>query len=190
MTTLTASWDFSSLHEAFMSIHIIIDGYNLIRQSRSFSGYDHLDIQRGREVLLESLADYRRVKRHRMTVVFDGSGAPSFSTPADRFRGIEIKFSRSGESADAVIKKISDRLKEKALVVSSDRDIADHAASNGSASISSQEFEKIIVNASQSGNNCDGIQDEKGWIPTTKKKGPKRRLSRSARRSRIKIQKL
>jgi predicted RNA-binding protein with PIN domain len=190
MMTLTASLAFLNLHDAFMSIHIIIDGYNLIRQSRSLSDFDQLNIQRGREALLESLDDYRRVRKHQMTVVFDGAGAPSFSTPTDQFRGIEIKFSRSGESADTVIKKMSDRLKEKALVVSSDRDIIDHVVLQGAATISSQYFYKIIGNASHNINDRDAIEDEKGWIPTTKKKGPKRRLSKSARRSRLKIQKL
>jgi len=190
MMTLTVSSAFLSLHEVFMSIHIIIDGYNLIRQSRSLSDVDQIDIQRGREALLERLSDYGKVRKHRMTVVFDGSGAPSFSTPTDRFRGIDIRFSRRGESADTVIKKISNRLKEKALVVSSDRDIIDHAVLQGAATISSQEFEKIITNTSTNIAGHDETKDENGWIPTTKKKGPRRRLSKSARRSRLKIQKL
>jgi len=33
-------------------------------------------------------------------------------------------------------------------------------------------------------------EEESGWIPTTKKKGPSRRLSKKDRKSRIKIQKL
>lgn len=181
---------FLSLHEAFMSIHIIIDGYNLIRQSRLFSDLDHIDIERGRDALLESLADYRQRKKHRITVVFDGSGAPSFSTPADRFKGIEIRFSRSGESADTVIKKMSDRLKEKALVVSSDRDIIDHAILQGAATISSPEFEKILEKMPQQEAQQSESYHANGWVPTTKKKGPSRRLSKSKRRSRIKIQKL
>lgn len=190
MTILTASLAFLSLHEAFMPIHIIIDGYNLIRQSRSFSDIDSLDLQRGREALLDSLVSYRKVRKHRITVVFDGSGAPSFSTFTDRYKGIEIKYSRRGESADTVIKKMSDRLKEKALIVSSDRDIVDHAVSEGSAAISSREFETIMVNRSHHINGQDPFHDENGWAPTTKKKGPRRRLSKSARRSRVKIQKL
>jgi len=190
MTILTVSWISLSLHKAFMPIHIIIDGYNLIRQSRSFSDIDHRDLQKGREALLESLADYRRIRKHRMTVVFDGSGAPFYSTVTDRFRGIEIKYSRRGESADTVIKKMADRLKEKALIVSSDRDIVDHAVSRGAATIRSREFETIMVNTPHQLSGHDSRPPEDGWVPTTKKKGPHRRLSKSARRSRLKIQKL
>ncbi len=83
-----------------MSIHIIIDGYNLIRQSDSLYTLDRRDIQLGRKSLLDTLAAYKRIKRHKITVVFDGANAPYFSQRKDQMKGIEIKFSRGGESAD------------------------------------------------------------------------------------------
>ncbi len=172
-----------------MSIHIIIDGYNLMRQSRSLSVADPPDIQRGREALLKRLDHYRRIRAHQITVVFDGSGAPSFSTSTDLFRGIEITFSKRGESADTVIKKMSDRLKEKALVVSSDREIMDHAVLQGAAAISSPEFDRILSHASEN-NDMNEMENDTSWALTTKKKGPRRRLSKTERRSRLKIQKL
>jgi len=39
-----------------MSIHIIIDGYNLIRQSTTLSILDQQDIMLGREALVDMLA--------------------------------------------------------------------------------------------------------------------------------------
>jgi len=173
-----------------MPIHIIIDGYNLIRQSSLFSDIDRLNLQRGREMLLEYLADYRQRRHHRVTVVFDGAGAPSFSPPKDRFRGVDIRFSRSGETADAVIKKMTSRLKEKALVVSSDREIIDHAVLKGAATIRSPEFEKIVLSITGEGDRSNETGEDSSWTPTTKKKGPRRRLPRNARRSRLKILKL
>ena len=118
-----------------MSIHIIIDGYNLIRQSSSLSLLDHQDLQLGREALVVMLAKYKRIKHHKITVVFDGTNALSFSGHRDYIDGIEIKFSRFGESADSVIKKIAAGEKEKALVVSSDRDVATRAFSFSPAAI-------------------------------------------------------
>ena len=50
-------------------MHIIIDGYNLIRQSATFSRLDLEDMQTGREALIDALADYKKIKRHRITVV-------------------------------------------------------------------------------------------------------------------------
>jgi uncharacterized protein len=173
-----------------MSIHIIIDGYNLIRQSSSLSLLDHQDMQLGRESLVDLLAKYKRIKHHKITVVFDGANALSFSDHRDYINGIEIKFSRSGESADSVIKKIAAGEKEKALVVSSDRDVADSAYLSGAAVIDSIEFEKKLEMAAYSDDFSVDGKDEGGWIPTTKKKGPSRKLPKKKRRSVAKIKKL
>lgn len=173
-----------------MSIHIIIDGYNLIRQSDRLSHLDRQDIQLGREALLDMLAAYKRIKRHMITVVFDGINAPAFAQHKDQVKGIRVKFSRSGESADSVIKRMAATEREKALIVSSDLDIINFAASRGAATISSPAFEEKIAMAVYM--EAKGLEDEKegGWVPTTKKKGPSRRLSKRKRRNRVKIKKL
>ena len=173
-----------------MSIHIIIDGYNLIRRSRSLSTLDQQDIQLGREALLNTLSSYKRIKHHRITVVFDGTHAPPFSHHKNRVNGIRIKFSRSGETADTVIKKMAAKEREKALVVSSDLDIVNFAASMGAATISSLAFEEKITMAVHTDTKKDEGQNQEGWVPTTKKKGPSRRLSKKKRRNRVKIRKL
>ena len=173
-----------------MSIHIIIDGYNLIRCSSSLSTLDQQDIQLGREALLDALSSYKRIKHHMITVVFDGTHAPPLSQHKDRVKGIKVKFSRSGETADTVIKRMAARDREKALVVSSDLDIVNFAASMGAATISSPAFEEKITMAVYMDTKGEVEQNQGGWVPTTKKKGPSRRLSKRKRRNRIKIKKL
>ena len=173
-----------------MSIHIIIDGYNLIRQSNTLSLIDNQDIELGREALLEMLIAYRKIKPHMITVVFDGANAPPFSQRKTRVQGITIKFSRSGELADAVIKRMVSREKEKALVVSSDLDIMNFAAARGAATISSSEFEDKIRQAVYMKEKGVETNEDSGWVPTTKKKGPSKRLSKRKRRNKSKIRKL
>ena len=85
-----------------MSIHIVIDGYNLIRQSRSFSDLDRQDLQMGREALVDALAAYKRVKPYAITVVFDGGDASGGMPRRDRLKGIELRYSNPGELADTV----------------------------------------------------------------------------------------
>ena len=84
------------------------------------------------------------------------------------------------------------REREKALVVSSDNDIVNFVESRGGATISSPEFERKVTRAVVMDTAAfDGEDDENsGWIPTTKKKGPGRRLGKRDRRSRIKTRKL
>lgn len=173
-----------------MSIHIIIDGYNLIRQSNSLSILDRQELQLGRDALLDMLGRYKRVKGHRITVVFDGINAPSFSQQRDQVKGIKIKFSRKGESADTVIKRMVFGEKEKALVVSSDMDVVKFAASKGAATISAPLFEEKIAMTAYLETKGVERENDGGWVPTTKKKGPSRRLSKKERRSRAKIKKL
>lgn len=173
-----------------MSIHIIIDGYNLIRQSKSFRHLDHQSMQLGRDALIDALAAYKRLKSHNITVVFDGAHAPYLAPSRDRIKGIRIQFSRTGESADSVIKRLARSERQKALVVSSDRDVVQSCEASGAATISAQGFENTIALAVEMQGNGDERDEQTGWKPTTKKKGPRRRLSKRKRRSRIKIKKL
>ena len=173
-----------------MSLHIIIDGYNLIRRSKKLSGLDQQDIQLGRDALVEMLAAYKKFKAHRITVVFDGTGSRLSSPQRDRRKGIAIIFSRNGESADSLIKRMARKEGQKALVVSSDLEIVRSAASAGAAAISARDFEdKLTMALSVAERNIDR-DSHNGWKPTTKKKGPSRRLSKKLRKNRAKIRKL
>jgi predicted RNA-binding protein with PIN domain len=173
-----------------MSLHIIIDGYNLIRQSASLSRLDRQDILLGREALVDMLAAYRKLKPHPITVVFDGQRGPDFSPQRHRQKGILVRFSPKGTTADDVIKRMACQEREKALVVSSDREVVNVAASCGAATISAPQFEvKIEMAAHLDGHNGEA-DDLSGWTPTTKKKGPARRISKKQRRNRMKIKKL
>lgn len=175
-----------------MSVHVIIDGYNLIRQSAALSPLDQKDLQLGRDTLVEMLSAYKKIKPHKITVVFDGAEAPQYYQRKDQQMGIRIKYSRNGEEADAVIKRMASRERERALVVSSDRAILEFASSRGAAVIESQAFEQKITMASYLAEKGSSMADEEsgGWKPSTKKKGPSRRLSKKKRRNRIKTRKL
>jgi predicted RNA-binding protein with PIN domain len=174
-----------------MSIHIIIDGYNIIRQSAQLSEIETQDIQLGREALIHMLISYKKLKGHRITVVFDGIDAPGDHNLSDRVGGIDVKYSRRGESADAVIKRMAASVREKALVVSSDRDIKSHSESHGATAVDSTEFEeKVNMTMAFASDHFEAKKELDGWIPTTKKKGPRKRLPRKKRRAKSKINKL
>ncbi|MGD8367597.1 MAG: NYN domain-containing protein [Desulfobacterales bacterium] len=173
-----------------MTLHIIVDGYNMIRQSSDLRRYDRFDLASGREELLRRLAEYRKVRPHRITVVFDGAGVPLPTEERDRVRGIDVRFSRGGESADTVIRRMAAREKERALVVSSDRGVSDFAAARGAAVIDSPAFEERIEIGRHAGQTEGGEPPAAGWTPTTRKKGPSRRLPKRQRRNRRKLGKL
>jgi len=174
-----------------MAIHIIIDGYNLIRQSRQLSILDRQDLQLGRETLLEMLAAYKKIKRHRMTVVFDGTDAYDLFRQRDHVKGVAVLFSRQGETADTVIKRMAAKEKEKALVVSSDREVTGFAEARGAAVMGSPDFmDKLHMAALFSQKGVSPEEEMNGWKPTTRKKGPSRRLSKKERKNRRRVEKL
>ncbi len=173
-----------------MSIHIIIDGYNLIRQSKKLSDLDLRDIQWGRDALIDMLAAYKKIKAHRITVVFDSTQSPLISRQRDRQKGISIVFSHKDETADAVIKQMARREGEKALVVSSDLDIVRSVEASGAAVIAAAEFEHMLELSFYAGGMDNDRDAHVGWKPTTKKKGPGRRLPKKQRRTKAKLRKL
>ena len=175
-----------------MSVHIIVDGYNVIRQSSVMGPLDRQNLQLGREALVDKLAAYKRLKGHKITVVFDGTGEAVLFENRDREKGILIKFSRYGETADAVIKRMAVREKQRALVVSSDREVADFSESQGAAAIGAVEFEEKMEMAAfmdLKGMPPESGEDD-GWIPTTKKKGPSKRLPKKKRLNNKRLKKL
>ena len=174
-----------------MAIHIIIDGYNLIRQSPELSALDIQDLQLGREALVDMLAAYKRLKPHKITVVFDGTSDPALYGDRHRARGISLQFSHGGESADDVICRMARREKERALVVSSDREVMAAAESAGAATMDSTAFESKVTMAHYlSLKGGEDPDDLTGWQPTTRKKGPSRRLSKRKRRAKAKADKI
>lgn len=173
-------------------MYILIDGYNLIRQSVFLQRYERRSLEAGRLALMTKLSDYKRKKDHRITVVFDGWKGGSVEEERDRHENIEIIYSRHGEKADDVIKRITDQTAEETIVVSSDRDIASYITRQGKTSLSSLEFETIMnraISPSFGGMYRQEGEDGRGGHKR-KKKGPARRLPRTKRHAQTKIKKL
>jgi predicted RNA-binding protein with PIN domain len=174
-----------------LAIHIIIDGYNLIRQSSELARLDRQDLQFGRDALIDLLAAYKKLKAHQITVVFDGTSAPSLYGSRDRFRGIAIRYSQGGERADDLIGRMARREKTKALVVSSDREVMTAAESAGATVMTSPAFADKLAMAQYMAIKGGGeTVKSKGWKPTTRKKGPSRRLPKRKRQAKRRLEKL
>lgn len=171
-----------------MALHLIVDGYNLIRQSPRLSLLDARDLEAGREALLESLADYRRRRPgHQITVVFDGWQSGGRQETRNQFRGVKVIFSRLGERADEVIKRLLAKERQRALVVSSDRELQECARRVGAAWVEASYFEATVL----WGDLAKADEDEDNPPrPGSRKKGPARRLSKRERQRLQRLKKL
>jgi uncharacterized protein len=166
-----------------MGLHLIIDGYNLIRQSAVLARVDRRDITAGRGALLQRLAAYRRLKPHRVTVVFDGAGAPEATPERDQVKGVRVVFSRHGETADAVIARMARQEGERALVVTSDRGLARAAEAGGATVLDALEFEARLDMAVALGGDDGPRETEAVRRVSTRKKGEGRRLPKRERKT-------
>jgi predicted RNA-binding protein with PIN domain len=173
-----------------MPARIVIDGYNLIRQSPFFGPMEKLDMEEARKNLIEFLWEYKKLKACRITVVFDAGGVEYILPRVEKIKGIEVIFSRHGEKADDVIKRLSSKEKEAIIVVTSDREIAKFSERNGSAVISSRDFEERLNMALY--HEMKGIiendeGDNQYMRISTRKKGPSMRLPKAKRRAKMKL---
>ena len=158
-------------------MHIIVDGYNLIRQSDLFRHSERKSLEQGRNALIRSLAAYRKIRGHRVTVVFDGWEGGSPAEERDLAGGVEIIYSRLGEKADEVIKRLLQEGSGESLVVTSDREIATFATRRGKTAIAAASFDALLERTA-AGIAVAGNADDEDERTGTKKKGPSRRISK------------
>lgn len=175
-----------------MSLHLIIDGYNLIRRSPSLSILDWQDLEEGREELIRRLAIYKKARSLPITVIFDGWNQGSLSSSRTTRRGIRVVFSRRGQKADEVIIQMARKMGEGAMVVTSDRQVQLEVERHHATVIPSEDFELKMEMASYMNQKGIGSDDFSDHTETkgTRKKGPSRRLPKNVRKAKRRIKKL
>lgn len=136
---------------------VIIDGYNLAHKMGKALSPQTLGLIR--EELEEKLRRYAAKHKTEIALVYDGRGVLGSS---EKQGGLSIIFTSSGESADAHIKSLIDKVPTRnLLIVSSDRSIRDYARLSGVASISSQEFLSMLSAAEKSDEPAQGAASGK-----------------------------
>jgi predicted RNA-binding protein with PIN domain len=101
-------------------------------------------MEQARDRFVNLLINYRKIKPHNITVVFDGYKSGAGIEHVSASGGVKIIYSRLNEKADEVIKRILSSDRKKWIVVSDDRDIAKHAWSVNSIPIPSERFFEIV----------------------------------------------
>ncbi len=169
-------------------MRIIVDGYNFIRQT-DLRTLENISLERGRNELIRRLSVYKKAKGHKITVVFDGTLGESLSEQRDRSGGISIIYSRRGETADQVIKRIVVNSAEELLIVSSDREIVLSAESRGFTAVNSRTFAKKLEDAAFR-YQTQATEKEEDYHLKKEKKGPSRRVPKRKRTEQKNLKKL
>ncbi len=97
-----------------------------------------------RQEFIDLLIRYGKGKAHDITAVFDGHKSGAGVENREVRGGITVIYSRLGECADDVIKRIISRERREWIVITSDRAIVNHAWSVDSIPVPSDRFLEII----------------------------------------------
>ncbi|MFW6689935.1 NYN domain-containing protein [Streptomyces sp. MAR4 CNX-425] len=118
---------------ALPQAHMVVDGYNVTK-----TGYPTLPLEKQRLRLLGGLAGLAAQTGAEVTCVFDGAelAAPVLLAPP---RGVRVLFSKPGETADELIRRLvrAEPTGRPVVVVSADREVADGVAAAGARPVSS-----------------------------------------------------
>lgn len=117
----------------------IIDGNNVMGQTPGW----HRDKPAARTRLLAQLAVFAKLKRIRVTAVFDG-GADDRFPEGSAYQGVKVLYAERGSDADRRILKLIESSADPAgiTVVTSDRQLAFLVRSAGARTVRSGEFRR------------------------------------------------
>jgi predicted RNA-binding protein with PIN domain len=87
-----------------MGRDILVDGYNIIKNSATFRNIETRNFTAARAALITQLVHRYRHTPHRVIIVFDGDGA---SEQVSHDLRIRIIYSRHNETADSVIMRLA-----------------------------------------------------------------------------------
>jgi predicted RNA-binding protein with PIN domain len=122
---------------------IIIDGYNVIRNTPGLAAAEARGLAQGREALLARVeAAYRR-SPDRVLVVFDGNGERETARSLRCGAGSQQIYARRGTTADAAILRLADewcRAGAEVTVASDDRGVRAGAGACGARGIAVREL--------------------------------------------------
>lgn len=118
---------------AIPQVHLVVDGYNVTK-----TGYPTLPLEQQRMRLLGGLAMLAQRTQAEVTCVFDGQDldVPVIMAPP---RGVRVRFSRTGETADELIRRLvrAEPQGRPVVVVSTDREVADGVRKAGARPVAS-----------------------------------------------------
>lgn len=117
---------------ALPKAHMLVDGYNVTK-----AGYGELSLEQQRSRLITGLGGIAAQTGAEVTAVFDGAERIVGLPPAPR--GVRVLFSKKGETADELIRRLvrAEPAGRPVVVVSSDREVADGVRRHGAYPLSS-----------------------------------------------------
>jgi predicted RNA-binding protein with PIN domain len=122
--------------------HLVVDGYNVTK-----TGFPEMSLEQQRSRLVSGLGGLAAQTRAEVTVVFDGAERVVGLPPTPR--GVRVLFSRKGETADELIRRLvrAEPAGRPVVVISSDKEVADGVRRHGAYPLSSATLLRRLARA-------------------------------------------
>ena len=126
--------------------HLIIDGYNVLFAWEETKAASERSLDLARTKLMDILADYSGFTGDDVLLVFDAYRSPDNTGKRFEHHGIEVVFTEAGESADAFIERMANRIgrDDRVTVVSSDNLVRLGSFRSGVQRMSSRNLEEAV----------------------------------------------
>ena len=130
-------------------VRILVDGYSLLHSWTGLAPGAPRHSAAARDELVHILRLYSDAVGTPITVVFDGAGHRGSNSPSESSASVEILFSRTRQTADQIIERVTHRMKPygEVLVVTDDYAERDTVVSMGGFASSCENFIQRIHGA-------------------------------------------
>ena len=124
-------------------VRILVDGYSLLHHWPELAPGRARHSFHARDALVAALTQYQDSSGTPVTLIFDGGGAPP-DTPKNETAkdGIEVLFSKKGQTADQIIERVAHLMKPygEVLAVTNDYSEREKVISLGGSACSCENF--------------------------------------------------
>ena len=128
-------------------MHLIIDGYNVMHALPVGKDWPGKESRDRRAFFVERVRTYLGARNHLATLVFDGAKGGEDMGGHETHGRLEVRYSRRGEEADEVIKRMLEESgnPREVLVVSSDKGISGFVRSMGASTAGAHELVRRLM---------------------------------------------
>ncbi len=168
---------------------IIIDGYNFMMASTHFGEF--AELEKNRKRIISALSRYHEMKDHPIILVFDAYKSGNIHETKEGIGNIEVIYTKLGETADAKIINLAEVHREKALIITADKEIIKKSENFGASTLSSEEFAAKLIQTTMMEDMPFGKEeDDEEDYSSKKQKGNPHKLSKKERTKLKKVKKL
>lgn len=127
--------------------YLIVDGHSVIFGWPELERMHARRSSLARDALVRKLRDYQDYTGIRVVVVFDGSG--TVASEASEPHGIQVFYSRAGQTADAIIERLASKYGEKFDLIVATADLLERetASACGADCISVENLRAMLADA-------------------------------------------